>query len=1621
MISMYFFFSLQSTLIIFQLVSADFLDSQINRFLNSSEKSIYSQIVLIKLGNSSDTTEFYFSQILSLNDFDFNQSIDCSSLKIPVKESFLIFIKSIESQEIKLFPIKCYENESKILGITFISQNEYLTIDSNLNLQNEIKKIYIKDRENYKMVLNNHKRYKRTSSFYMQLSDLYLTKSNCITCAVREFTKYNQFERQDYAQVALDLYNYLVVFLLQVSNHFKTLCQLNDFMLAIIKLMSQTNFDQEILLCKIYFNPNNITIANSNPSCSSTSLFLYNYLNWQNYCLKNFSSTAGGLGASLSKELLLSSISISSFISKLSEKGYMPVSTSYTTISSQIESYIIAEVKTANSYYMANFLYSKCKLGGTEIILDIELQFIKINAIAPVIYRKLYIIGYYYFYFIYYPVYYPASELICPPSSFSEKINLYYYLNSKILTTSSITEYRSFDLQSSYCSVLFSNGIFELRPKCDDSNCEVCLNASNNCTECVTGYRVEAGKCNVCSINCYLCLNQDKCLLCNDEFYVNENTGLCEKCGSKCLSCTNNQCTNCQSGTCPSSFNNSCIINHSCYYCVNETACQTCSASNSIMGLTGCVCKSGFYLDSSGNCSYCSSECQTCENDQNCLSCKYNNSMIGSDQKCICSNGYYLKDETLSSDNSCVKCPIGCKECTNSSNCLNCSSENSTLDKGLCICNIGFYNSTTGCTVCPDYCMKCNSSNSCIECKSKFTIPSASTCKCIKGYGIDTELTPPDFCSACSPECQSCINWDFCVECVSSNTLVNNGKCQCIDGYYNISLMNASNSCLKCSNKCETCKSEFYCLSCLSINSLPIDGNCVCKEGFYNETQLITADSCKPCNSDCGKCISLDYCLICILENSYQVNGTCKCKKGFYKNNGLCSKCNENCLVCESFDLCLNCSAINTFGPQCEICDESCMTCSNSSIFDCLTCNNSSLLEGVCFETCPLGYISNNETCELVQNPIFKVTFESVGNKFYDIIHNYTGQVIYPNIIPKPNLEYSGIFNSFKRGAYFSGDSLISFSFNKTNFLSHKFAFAIWIYAMKSSGTIFYLGENWNLLNITTSKWINLQLKFEQLTVKFEFQVENITQEVESNHKFQMKIWNHVVVEIESVHTLLISLILNDIRQNFLFDSERFRDSSCSNLMIGSNLIEQFNGFMYLFEVYTSYTNFSFLSSLTTNECNGCELCPYTGICIPTCEVMQYYNENLFVCDECPKECKVGCKNSSTCDLCLDNNCVSCSSFQPISCVECKESYEVKNFLCQKCLSSQFYEESSKSCKACPSLCKTCSSEINCFTCEENSSLINKTCKCNSGYSFQTSCLRNTFTAKSWLSNENIFNIIFSEPLSIILDESNLKITINNKQAEFSLHKYDNQNYYLTLKSNDYTDGSVLIVQIISVITSESNSLLISTSFSAELRITKSQSDAKELESKIKNSQELASTGTIAGASIALGLGLMNFDLTSIFDFLNTAEMFYSVYLFNIDLNPILSEFLLGLRIQKSIPNVLNYVIKIPNDHDLPSKFHKFGYKKSISLINIGIQVTTLGIITISWTVVYLLNKIQGIQKYLNSIYDHLTFSVFLRFWLQTFLEILIVSSVSIMYQYLNHKLNIIETIISSIILVNDK
>ncbi|OMJ81862.1 hypothetical protein SteCoe_17561 [Stentor coeruleus] len=332
-----------------------------------------------------------------------------------------------------------------------------------------------------------------------------------------------------------------------------------------------------------------------------------------------------------------------------------------------------------------------------------------------------------------------------------------------------------------------------------------------------------------------------------------------------------------------------------------------------------------------------------------------------------------------------------------------------------------------------------------------------------------------------------------------------------------------------------------------------------------------------------------------------------------------------------------------------------------------------------------------------------------------------------------------------------------------------------------------------------------------------------------------------------------------------------------------------------------------------------------------------------------------------------------------------------------------------------------------CNYCLVSGSCINP-CDFNQYYDFLykkcTECLeecpKKIFNVVVSINQENVASLIFSEPLKYQLKKSQLEVSINKKIVNFVL-KSDTLNIFYVIPEipGNATSSSFLNITIISDIASVYNSLLHGKTLVALLFITEDFIAEKKLEANAKAAKAKAAKGSIAGVSITLGVSFMNFNLASFFDFANTAEMFYASYLMNIKMNKVLSEFLIGLRMQDLIPNAFAKIFDSNQGNDMPEKLKKLGIHNNLILISGGGQLTLLSIFISILISVLILSRKQWIKHKLNllKIKSSFKYSIFLRFWLQTYFELTIISSFSLIHSKFDNITQIINAVICLIIL----
>ncbi|MEE6459413.1 hypothetical protein FKM82_000626 [Ascaphus truei] len=524
-------------------------------------------------------------------------------------------------------------------------------------------------------------------------------------------------------------------------------------------------------------------------------------------------------------------------------------------------------------------------------------------------------------------------------------------------------------------------------------NCELCINDST-CVRCLEGFYLDSGicqklqcqegqvedpdtgKCVACPDRCQECYPYDpttctQCLkgyymfenrcydLCPDNTYNKESVMRCIECSATCFSCTEDGCQWCEegfylmNGICVSDcapgyytddVDRECDNCHrTCESCVGPDydECSTCTERYQLQD-GRCVKPSNskpetpatFWNEDDNTFPPCDTSCKTCNGSATaCTSCHPGTFLIGQSCNTKCPSGMFSNEK----DRRCEKCMVGCEVCSESNDCLKCSSDAEMqlyMHEGRCYkkCQDGFFGFGGGCTKCSENCRTCDgSAEYCLSCYTPKLLEQA-TCK----SSCSNRHTDIDgVCKHCPPDCQTCADEEVCTEC-GPEYFLSEHKClkYCPDGYYD-----EDRKCLQCNPMCAKCNgpNSDDCDTCASTTFFLYNGQCFgrCPKGTYYE--LATKD-CQDCDTTCKSCSSSTACDECIEE--------------LVKNNqGQCVS-HKDCSLYEYQDQ----------RKGCRRCHKQCSRCMGATERQCLSCKDSHyLLNNTCFEKCPDGYYTEEE------------------------------------------------------------------------------------------------------------------------------------------------------------------------------------------------------------------------------------------------------------------------------------------------------------------------------------------------------------------------------------------------------------------------------------------------------------------------------------------------------------------------------------------------------------------------------------------------------------------------------------------------------------------------------------
>ncbi|OMJ73000.1 hypothetical protein SteCoe_28427 [Stentor coeruleus] len=1005
--------------------------------------------------------------------------------------------------------------------------------------------------------------------------------------------------------------------------------------------------------------------------------------------------------------------------------------------------------------------------------------------------------------------------------------------------------------------------------------------------------------------------------------------------------------------------------------CLVDTCPKECNGIKE-NGLTYCISeeidwfKNGANISCPINCDYgcLGSLCLDCKcNEKSCIIenneviCWCPENCVSNSTDCVCEDGFYRSDDL------CLSCNSECKTCDEADKCLTCIANNSKPKSNIgCECLDGYYGSNLinedSCLACFEECEICSDADICDTCIALNSYPDDNQgCICNDGY-YGSMLISNDSCSACFEECKTCSSADICDTCIALNAFPNVTKgCFCNDGYYG-STLTSNDSCSSCFEECKTCSSTDICDTCIALNAFPnATKGCFCNDGYYGNT-LTSNDSCLTCFDECKTCSEADICDTCIALNAFpNVTKGCFCNDGYYGNtltsNDSCSVCFNECKTCSSADICDTCIALNSYpddiqgcicndgyyrdtlisNDSCITCFEECLTCSQTDICEtCITFNASpNNIQGC---SCDNGYygskLTSNDSCKSCFN-------ECKTCSSADICDTCISLNASPNTTG----------GCFCNNGYY-GNNLIS---NESCLICNEECLTC------SQGDIC---DTCIVLNSSPN---------------------NNTQGCSCDSGYYKN---------EFIFPYLC-LPCND---NCIVCNE----NSC--LACKDQNSEPFGMLCKCKDGYYSNYNSSNSTDLVCDACNEtCKSCLSVDECLEC-----YYNYTNLVDGKCicpdysdfdGNECL--CQSGYFMEKSTDgifrckachSSCKECNNEMEDGCIECKNDVILNNNYCNSCKVSMFYEKSS--CYNCITLCTSCNSSSTCDICESNSELLhNNTCKCKKGFKYQSNhCIGDYFSANLKINSLNKLLLTFTENPENPLTDYNYSIIIPNIISTTYIYtKISNNSILITPIFIEYIKTDTILELIIetNIIYSENNKQLDIYTYNCSL-YEYIPFIINPLTKEIVQRTEAATQVTVNSAIFCAILS----NPATAWMLINTIQLIQYFILSKNPLTPGIRGFLKALGGFNIIPNLSELIFSknatsSPYDQALES-----GIETSMFWINTWPFFVFLFVGILVVPVLFMIRRLNmlGLNKKASKILKNYRYSFFIRFWIQSYLDI---------------------------------
>ena len=439
------------------------------------------------------------------------------------------------------------------------------------------------------------------------------------------------------------------------------------------------------------------------------------------------------------------------------------------------------------------------------------------------------------------------------------------------------------------------------------------------------------------------------------------------------------------------------------------------------------------------------------------------------------------------------------------------------------------------------------------------------------------------------------------------------------------------------------------------------------------------------------------------------------------------------------------------------------------------------------------------------------------------------------------------------------------------------------------------------------------------------------------------------------------------------------------------------------------YVNYPATPDNPCKKCNSeCETCDDSGACLSCVSINSspienygckcdegYYNTSLLLdedaCNLCGPHC-LGCESKDYCLNCKGNNtflsngkCLCETGFyllndSDIDCVPCNiDSNGVCDHNCE--INQIFYQGN---CANCSENCYRCDQELRCVECLNKEPPVNGACDCPKGLKMvKGKCERKTFELIIENSKSNQITLNFSEVPEKMLEKSMISIKSNYEDIKFEIYNFRSQVYRIELKQAS-TKTTINITIEENPLYSLNGSELKQYTYSHKLSALNISEFNQKVSKAVSAAASAAFTSTLFTNPASCWVLLNNIQLISYFP------------LCSIDFSQEMIDFYQGIGNYNPIPDVFKSILSETSSEAPNEKCKRVGITTTVFWANFGKNVISLVGYLCLIPIILIGLIFKSLRGKCFKLLKNYRYSLFIRFFIQTYLEILLFSILQI-------------------------